>query len=642
MKSELCTLNEHSVTLKSDLDQVQIELSKIQIENDAATMSKLLQINELKSRMQQTSTSLKEADNWSTLSREMESVIQTSDLNVISSKLICMQKSLRILTNVPDYADRVRKLNEFKSTFIQAISPKLSGLFSSTAASQSELERYVQIFNDLDKIDSLKEIHQESVCHQLVVEWQKTKNLSLKDTIIDWLNSYFDQITATLVSQIKIIQLFTDDRKECGDLLVALFIDLFNKINDDLIKHLNEFVELNESNFANLINSLILAKTLFDRLSKSMYGSLVKLNPETADDQSKQLFVLINTPYKLALRRYFKIEQQMLAVNFNEIQTSQLTEYVTKTFQIARDSEKRCYLLTNSVYLPKFISLIELNFDRSIEHFQSLVNSIRIEDEQRTPDWNQFQSAFFYLQSIGDFMVQFDCFQQQIFNSWLDLKNKIDRYETIVHTFSLLYLNLDEQATLNSIQLGSSDQLFSNCSNRLRTVCNDMLTLVLSIPISFINSHLSQIEQTFSQTNYLNFSHQENEEVFRLSLTPNEYITQIGQYLLTIPQHIEHFIIQENISLKCVFKHFDQSKFIQTVIQTDDVAEFFLNILIEKIVQLFIKRIQTLNLTNRKDQLHLIADIEYLNEVIDDLGLSAHRRLIDLVGQLNGNLVNYS
>ena len=642
MKSELCTLNEHSVTLKSDLDQVQIELSKIQIENDAATMSKLLQINELKSRMQQTSTSLKEADNWSTLSREMESVIQTSDLNVISSKLICMQKSLRILTNVPDYADRVRKLNEFKSTFIQAISPKLSGLFSSTAASQSELERYVQIFNDLDKIDSLKEIHQESVCHQLVVEWQKTKNLSLKDTIIDWLNSYFDQITATLVSQIKIIQLFTDDRKECGDLLVALFIDLFNKINDDLIKHLNEFVELNESNFANLINSLILAKTLFDRLSKSMYGSLVKLNPETADDQSKQLFVLINTPYKLALRRYFKIEQQMLAVNFNEIQTSQLTEYVTKTFQIARDSEKRCYLLTNSVYLPKFISLIELNFDRSIEHFQSLVNSIQIEDEQRTPDWNQFQSAFFYLQSIGDFMVQFDCFQQQIFNSWLDLKNKIDRYETIVHTFSLLYLNLDEQATLNSIQLGSSDQLFSNCSNRLRTVCNDMLTLVLSIPISFINSHLSQIEQTFSQTNYLNFSHQENEEVFRLSLTPNEYITQIGQYLLTIPQHIEHFIIQENISLKCVFKHFDQSKFIQTVIQTDDVAEFFLNILIEKIVQLFIKRIQTLNLTNRKDQLHLIADIEYLNEVIDDLGLSAHRRLIDLVGQLNGNLVNYS
>lgn len=143
VKEELTTLNEHAITLKRDLDGVQSELSKVQIENDSPTMSKLLQIAELKSRMQQTSTSLKEADNWIRSSREMEQLIQTSDLDVIATKLICMEKSLQILTNVPDYADRVKRLNEFKSVFIQAISPKLSSLFA--GGKRAELEHYVQV-----------------------------------------------------------------------------------------------------------------------------------------------------------------------------------------------------------------------------------------------------------------------------------------------------------------------------------------------------------------------------------------------------------------------------------------------------------------------------------------------------------------
>ena len=641
VKGELSTLNAHACSLKQDLDNVQSELSKIQIENDAPTMSKLLQINELKTRMQQTSISLKEADNWSTLSKEMDSLIQTNDLDLIASKLICMEKSLKILTNVPDYVERVKKLNEFKAIFMQAINPKLGTLFNSHQK-HGELERYIQIFNELDKIETLKEIHQEVVCHQLILEWQKTKNLTLKDTIIDWINSYFDLLNQTLSNQARIVHLFAPDAKECCRILVALLIDLFNKINDDLARNLNEFIDA-KSNFIDLINSLILIKTLFDKLSKNVYGNLHKINSNLIVDsnQAKQLFILINTSYRLVLKKYFTIEQEMLKNNFAEIRSSssaQLGEYVTKTFQIARDSEKRCYLLTNSVYLPKFIALIELNFNQSIDYFQTLLNSIQAKDARHVqqPDWNQFQTAFFYLQSIGDFTVQFDCFQQQIFNSWLDLKSKINGYESIASNFNCLYLNLDDQTTLQSIRIENCDQLFANCYRKLKVLCNEMMNLVLSIPINFISNHLAQIEQTFNQHNYLEFNQHENEEVFKLSLTPNEYITQIGQYLLTIPQHIEHFIIQENIALKCVFKHFDQTNYLgvslDEVKPIDDVAEFFLNILIEKIVQLFIKRIHSINLHKAKDKLHLTIDIEYFNEVIDDLGLvSPHKNLIELI-----------
>lgn len=637
VKGELKTLNDHAFSLKSDLDNVQSELSKIQIENNGPTLNKLLEINELKTRMQETSISLKEADNWSTLSKEMESIIQTNDLDLIATKLICMQKSLKILTNVPDYVDRVKKLDEFKFTFIQAINPKLSFLFS-TSSKTLELERYIQIFDSLDKLDSLKEIHHESVIHQLILEWQKTKNLSLKDTIIDCINSYFDQLYLVLINQIKIVKLFTSDERDCCDLLVRLFIDLFNRINDDLTPNLLEFIELKkeQNQMADLINSLILIKTLLDKLNKNIYNSLIKLNPNLNDNnQSRQLFLLLNSSYRQVLKRYFTIEQEMLRNQFNEVESIQLTEYVTKIFQIQRDSEKRCYLLSNSVYFVKFINLIELNFGQSINYFQALVNSTKLNGNQSTPDWNLFQQALFNLQIIGDFMVQFDCFQQQIFNSWLDLKNRTSCCESIVQDFGSLYLSLNDQQILNSINIESSDQLFANCSFRLKQLCNEILESVLSIPIAFVNGHLDQIELTFRQHNYSNAVQDDNEEVFKLSLTPNEYITQIGQYLLTIPQHIEHFIIQENIGLKCVFKHFDQQKYLGIGnLNTDDVAEFFLNVLIEKIVQLFIKKIQQLTIASKKDRLHLIVDIEYLNEVIDDLGLSSHESLINLIANL--------
>lgn len=58
-----------------------------------------------------TSTALKEADNWTTLSAEIEDALDSGEIELISEKLCGIQASLKILSHVPDYDDRVRRVH---------------------------------------------------------------------------------------------------------------------------------------------------------------------------------------------------------------------------------------------------------------------------------------------------------------------------------------------------------------------------------------------------------------------------------------------------------------------------------------------------------------------------------------------------
>ena len=60
-----------------------------------------------KQRIQATKNALKEADNWTTLTNEIEDALDNGDLALISQKLNGIQGSLKILSHVPDFEDRV-------------------------------------------------------------------------------------------------------------------------------------------------------------------------------------------------------------------------------------------------------------------------------------------------------------------------------------------------------------------------------------------------------------------------------------------------------------------------------------------------------------------------------------------------------
>ena len=70
---------------------------QLQVERDTADSMKLLmQLDEVKTRMEATSEALQEADNWETLSAEVEDAFASNDLPRISSTLLGMKRSLMV------------------------------------------------------------------------------------------------------------------------------------------------------------------------------------------------------------------------------------------------------------------------------------------------------------------------------------------------------------------------------------------------------------------------------------------------------------------------------------------------------------------------------------------------------------------
>ena len=103
----------------------------------------------LKQKIQETRNALKEADNWTTLTAEIEDTFDSNDLAAISNKLNGIQNSLKILSHAEDYEEKCRSMEELKNRLEALASPQLVAAFN---ASDKEKSRFfVQLYADMER-----------------------------------------------------------------------------------------------------------------------------------------------------------------------------------------------------------------------------------------------------------------------------------------------------------------------------------------------------------------------------------------------------------------------------------------------------------------------------------------------------------
>lgn len=109
------------------------------------------------------------------------------------------------------------------------------------------------------------------------------------------------------------------------------------------------------------------------------------------------------------------------------------------------------------------------------------------------------------------------------------------------------------------------------------------------------------------------------------SFAPQEYITQVGQYLMTLPQHLEPFLLRDNPSLTQALKAADPQ------CAQGSTETGFTGILLETIAkgtcQMF--QDQTLGICQLSSVAckQLATDIDYLGNVLEELGLPLSENL---------------
>ena len=92
---EIDALQQESALLQSSMSVVQSDIDQVNRET-GASMEILVKMDVLKQKIQETRNALKEADNWTTLTAEIEDTFDSNDLAAISNKLNGIQNSLKI------------------------------------------------------------------------------------------------------------------------------------------------------------------------------------------------------------------------------------------------------------------------------------------------------------------------------------------------------------------------------------------------------------------------------------------------------------------------------------------------------------------------------------------------------------------
>lgn len=621
--------------LKGEMRALKEEIVKIQ-QQSSKPIQTIRAIDLVKNRMQEFSKALKEADNWTTLSSDVENVFVSGDIHAIAVKLVGMHKSLETLKDVPDYEDRVHQLEELKDRYQVIIKPHLVQAFSLNSLESAY--RFVQTFKDLKRIPQLKKVYHDSIKNQLLEEWNRITKIDLQESLLEWLSNFFDMLASAWHIQMNFCLhvMYPDDFSSSVDVLCELFIDVIENLEPSLSQCLSQHLQLwQRKSYKHSSDCLKEIKQIIDRLAQSLEMNIMSSKDHKAILKKPQIQLLAETLYsfyKESIQNLSVTESEILKEDLNDIiKTCQLNDSVINVFVVAKESEKRNHFLTNSAAIPSLLVALDFFFEQYIYHLKQITSAMKKKCEEShdssLPDWSLLQSTLFHFQSIGTLLIQLELFQEQLSNTINYISKKISTVESNpFQRFDQLFLTMEMKSELstliNAIETEKSFVLLKNVNDEFEKLCVEAGSLIISAALKNVKIHLEDLEKKITTNEQDTDS---NDEVLDFSLSPQEYITQIGQYILTIPQHIEPFVVIENSAFRLALKKAKLAA--SNLIETDNIAEVLLEIIIQKTMQLYTEKIADIQQLNKFAKRQLITDMNYLCDVIGDLGLTAGEEL---------------
>ncbi|XP_064611193.1 conserved oligomeric Golgi complex subunit 7-like [Liolophura sinensis] len=658
VKQEATLLREQMRTVKHDIQKVE--------QDTAQSMQMLLQLDGIKSRMKAASDALKEADNWTTLSADVEDVFSSQDIQAITVKLVGMQQSLQMLVDTPDYADRCQYLEKLKNRLEAILSPQLVAAFNSQSLDMAQM--YSGIFRDINRLPQLYKYYHK--CHKgtLLQAWQNILETNSGDTLVEWLTELYDTLLSTWHAQVK----------WCGQVFrnpVPIVCDLLTEVLNSLNPSLPESVGTLLQEKGDTLNTLITLKEITERFAKSIEGAV---ESHMTDDPShvKSLEKLLNTvysPFRPYILKYRTFEELALNNDLDNIRLDHqeiidtvrlLGDSVSKLFSAANQANERCLKLTDGC---GYLSLLEgfknyfLNYAR--EFRRVLVNiqeKCRMDkSSQDAEDWSLFQHSLRIIQTCGELIMHTDELDQTIISSIITSigsyhlspstthkvsENRVSNKKNLLHAkASLLLSNLSDIEALESLVVkldeGDTPSVLPEVKKEICSLSEAVHKFAFDIVFAQLQVYLTglgEYEMWTSQSTGGALT----SDLPTFSMSPQEYITKIGQYLMTLPQQLEPFTMQDNPAVVIALKH-GRLPYTDEQEIPEHTADLWLESIACGTMHVYCEEILKIHQITPHATRQLVTDIDYLGNVLEDLGLRVSDTLMNIVQLLQAKAEEY-
>jgi hypothetical protein len=571
VKQEALLLREQMMVVKDDIKKVEMDTS--------SSMQRLIDLDDIKKRMNNSKKALQEADNWVTLAADVEDIFATQDIDQISDQVIRMQQSLKVLHDVPDYEERRKLLETLKNRMESLISPKLIAAFNDHMT--SEAKRYVEIFDNIGHGERVKEFYIQ--CHKNTIQqvWSSFQQTSETSSFQKNLTSFYNQLLSLWTTEfLWCRQVFSSPLSVLG----KVFGESLSTLKPPLSQSLHTSVHRSQDPVICLMEMRNIMLNFLNTFFKSLDTK------ETADPFIYPLIEIFHLPYCQLLVQYGSLQQQSLmkilsGVNLIDANAESTLHNVTQSIStvITRVdmSIAHCLELTDGWGFTALIKCLDTFFvqfgKKLFMVLQDLRSSMGSKEtdtgdtrngSQAGDEWAELHLIFRFIQSCGDLLLRTSSISSQICRQLLSCSKSFRQPASPQNPFGIFdYLCIfhpEEHTAVFELvatieKYGEEHMLLPATTNQIKLLAEAIHGLAFDRVFAQLKNKLVGIPKLKIWLKDNPVSPLESpkaiiDDLPSFSLSPLSYITEIGDQLLTLPQQLEPFTLTDNPSLMAAMR----------------------------------------------------------------------------------------
>jgi len=673
---ELDTVQQESKILQDQMKLVKEDIQKVE-QDTAVSMQQLLALDCVKGRVLEASSALKEADNWATLASDVDVVFESGDILAMRSKIVGMQQSLDILRDVPDFKERKSLLETLKDRLEALMSPLVVAAL--TAESVETVQAHVQVFKDIKRINNIAKRYQE--CHKikLLQQWEEFCNMSSltceqnrtdppttpSDPAIDRLPFLFDDILLPFwFTQLKWCGIVFGPA-EAPDIIAQVVISVLHDLVPSISSVLSLIVKQNNDK-NEPISALIQARRVSEGFCNRLIADLPPCSP-----LFPTLLRATFEPYFSHVASFGDHLQKYLLQQLEGIPLSHtddvdagclLSDSIGKVVVLADQGFQFCIELTGGLELPALRDSIIAMLKEYIKDLKRVLTNLQARQVARVNsdsvldlEWEQFQQALRIVHIMGDLILAVEdldgrllaLVSSQLSSLHLNLEPKFQPSQTdlliLALRLSWVTSNKKNPSTIGPLSLLELCDVLTETSSFLGECVLDSLRSLARAASDIAFDFLFQPLKCYLSAKI----RLEGEESVSGELLPSyaesEYITEVGQYLMTVPQQLEPFVISsEDAGMKTAVKWSNlqstplsiTTKPITQSLADFDLVSFWLDVISRAFTSFYIETILNIPSLSERATKQLVLDLEYLHVVFEDLGVVTAKEEVGLLLQL--------
>ncbi|VDM33464.1 unnamed protein product [Hydatigera taeniaeformis] len=511
------SVNQQAILLRDHMDSVEKDFRKMHID-DSDVIRELERLDCQRQRAKKAADALREANRWSMLVNSRQALME-GDANVdqLYQLILDMDQSLIYLEQMPDYADRKALLNATKDRLEALIAPQFMELLDAITQSADsrlleQLQHMITIFGGLNRSSVAVRYYVTWLENRLKENWDRSTYITMDkspfaDQSVGRVHCHFRDTITFLSSQLE-LRLFGDESR------VPLLRALANSM---------ETVSPQVSQF--LMEQRDSSNSSLNRCS-----DMLKYTDESAilDDfqtTSDQLYECLVDLLSCAISQTKGIGLSSLLDAVHET-----TKLLVEQWQDALESFAN--------------SLIEQ--DRAMHYKQA--------DGMKTVLLLVSATGALAMK-IGDFVMSFDDHLQRLFSQegskTLDCASRVCPFHSLLlpligesqpcANWSFLLSFAPQSDLLKSPVDDSSNPIMptSVLTTRLADLCKASVTIAERVALTPVDDILAVVPK---MTLWASHPAGGDAKLPDLAYLPQEYITQLGQYIFNLPEHLLPFM----------------------------------------------------------------------------------------------------